>query len=201
MHPLDIPANSSQGRMSLYHRLTTTGLGLPTHRLNRKPSNLTVTGEDVHSRAQTPGPREVPPSPSLNRGTSRAPQQQGLMTPFMESVNHAVKNSGVQPGNMSTDDFTRAVTVATVSALRHQQAYSHSPARIRTSTGGEGIEDSGGHGGHEGPSWSRTTSASVLLACTALYAAIAGENNNAVRMCSHVLISCRDIGGRRGRRA
>ncbi|KDQ25351.1 hypothetical protein PLEOSDRAFT_40690 [Pleurotus ostreatus PC15] len=30
-----------------------------------------------------------------------------------------------------------------------------------------------GHGGHDAPAWSRTTSASVLLACTALYAIIA----------------------------
>lgn len=33
--------------------------------------------------------------------------------------------------------------------------------------------DEGGHGGHDAPSWSRTTSASVLLACTAFYALIA----------------------------
>lgn len=97
------------------------------------------------------------------------------MTPFLESVDHAVKSSGVQPGNMSTDEFTRAVAVATVSALRHQQVYSNSPARIRTSTGGDVVDDTGSHGGHDGPNWSRTTSASVLLACTALYAAIAGE--------------------------
>jgi len=31
----------------------------------------------------------------------------------------------------------------------------------------------GGQGGHDAPSWSRTTSASVLLGCTALYAVIA----------------------------
>lgn len=178
MHPLDIPVNAGQGRMSLYHRLTTTGLGLPTQRLNRKPSNVTISGEDARSRAQTPGPREAPPSPTLNRRLSQGPQQQQILfTPFLDSVNHAVKNAGVQPENMSTDDFTRAVAVATVSALRHQQAYSHSPARLRTSTGGEAMEDSGGHSGHEGPSWSRTTSASVLLACTALYAAIAGESD------------------------
>lgn len=81
------------------------------------------------------------------------------------------------PENLTTDDFTRAVAVATVSALRHQQAYSQSPARARGSALGANDvqEDVGGHGGHDAPSWSRTTSASVLLACTALYAAIAGE--------------------------
>jgi Ca2+:H+ antiporter len=34
-------------------------------------------------------------------------------------------------------------------------------------------EGGGEHGGHDAPSWSRTTSASVLLFCTALYAVIA----------------------------
>lgn len=69
---------------------------------------------------------------------------------------------------MTTDDFTRAVAVATVSALRHQQAHAHSKAR-------SGEEGGGGEQGHDGPSWSRTTSASVLLGCTALYAVIAGS--------------------------
>ena len=75
------------------------------------------------------------------------------------------------PGNITPDDFTRAVAVATVSALRHQQQrQATSPARLRAQQ-----ELEAGHGGHDAPSWSRTTSASVLLACTALYAAIAGE--------------------------
>lgn len=77
------------------------------------------------------------------------------------------------PETMTTDDFTRAVAVATVSALRHQQTHAHSPSRVRAS--GVTTGDSEGHGGgHEAPSWSRTTSASVLLSCTALYAVIAG---------------------------
>ena len=76
------------------------------------------------------------------------------------------------PGNITPDDFTRAVAVATVSALRHQQTHSQETGRPRLSAEMEAA--GGGHGGHEAPSWSRTTSASVLLACTALYAAIAG---------------------------
>ena len=70
---------------------------------------------------------------------------------------------------MTTDDFTRAVAVATVSALRHQQAHVNSAVKSR------GGEEGGGEHGHDGPSWSRTTSASVLLVCTALYALIAGS--------------------------
>jgi Ca2+/H+ antiporter len=76
--------------------------------------------------------------------------------------------------SLTTDDFTRAVAVATVSALRQQQAHSHSPGRMRSATAEPESTGAGGHGGHDAPSWSRTTSASVLLACTALYAVIAG---------------------------
>lgn len=86
----------------------------------------------------------------------------------MESVDHALKDTGLQPAQLPADDFTRAVAVATVSALRHQQV------QARRVKGGVEEEDHDGHAGHDGPSWSRAVSASVLLACTALYAAIAG---------------------------
>lgn len=97
----------------------------------------------------------------------------------MESVDHAIKNTGIPPmqlpDNMTTDDFTRAVAVATVSALRHQQTQSNSPARARASgLSGEADAEGGGHGGHDAPSWTRFFSAAVLLGCTALYALIAG---------------------------
>jgi Ca2+:H+ antiporter len=58
-----------------------------------------------------------------------------------------------------------------VSALRHQQVQAR---RVRSGQLGGEEEDLAGHGGHDGPSWSRAVSASVLLACTALYAVIAG---------------------------
>jgi Ca2+:H+ antiporter len=93
--------------------------------------------------------------------------------------------SGLQPlqlpPNMTTDDFTRAVAVATASALRQQQAQqAHSPARMRAS--GLTSESEGGQQGHDAPSWSRITSASVLLSCTALYAAIAGAGYLVMRV-------------------
>ena len=105
---------------------------------------------------------------------------------MLESVDHAVKTTDLGdvrlPGPMTTDDFTRAVAVATVSALRHQQqSASHNPMRMRNPEneaivgGGQKASQGGGQGGHDAPSWSRTTSASVLLGCTALYAIIAGE--------------------------
>jgi len=90
----------------------------------------------------------------------------------MESVNLAVNtadlNSMHLPPTMTTDDFTRAVAVATVSALRHQQNQANT-GKMRASV----ADEAGAHGGHDAPSWSRTTSASVLLSCTALYALIA----------------------------
>ncbi|KAI6114461.1 Sodium/calcium exchanger protein-domain-containing protein [Pisolithus sp. B1] len=122
---------------------------------------------------QQPGSPRPPVSPSIRR------VQPGIqnITPIIESVDLALKTSQLHPAqfpeNLTQDDFTRAVTVATVSALRHQQAaQAQSPARVKLAGAhdGEGVS---GHTGHEAPEWSRTTSAAVLLACTALYAVIA----------------------------
>lgn len=175
---------------------TQLGSGASTIRgLNRKASNIT-NASDIPSRAQTPVPPRVTidpgrtsvpsgsnpnASPSILRRVSHANQPTAGLSPVAGSADEALKSSGIQtmplPENMTTEDFTRAVAVATVSVLRqHNTGHSlgQSPARARVS-GVSGGEEAGGHGGHEGPSWSRTTSASVLLACTALYAAIAGE--------------------------
>lgn len=129
-------------------------------------------------------PRSEQSSPVLDR---RIPQQPSnipppLLTPgiapLLETVDHAIQNTGLQPTalpeTMTREDFTRAVAVATVSALRHQEAQA-GPGRFRAS-GVPEVDDggTGGHGGHDAPSWSRFVSASVLLACTALYAVIAG---------------------------
>lgn len=117
-------------------------------------------------------PTQPNASPLLNRRVSYA--QQPAFLPVLESVDHAVQNTDLGhlglPGPMTTDEFTRAVAVATVSALRHQQT--HAQGKVRISAGE--TDASGGHGGHDAPSWSRTFSASVLLTCTALYAVIAG---------------------------
>ncbi|KAI0345719.1 hypothetical protein BDW22DRAFT_1411802 [Trametopsis cervina] len=199
MHPMDVAADpSQQHRVSIYQKLLPGNLSkLPS--LSRKPSVLNVTEGIENSRSQTPVARYYDNLPTLNTpGASHASTSQPVhpasqsgrkfsnanapttqtqpgLTPLLESVDHAIKDTGIQPLNLgpaiTQDDFTRAVAVATVSALRHQQTHSHSPARVRTSTEIEAA--AGGHGGHEGPSWSRTTSASVLLGCTALYAAIA----------------------------
>lgn len=191
MHPLDIgpvAVPSGPQRMSLYSRLTHPNLtnALPTHRLQRKGSNVTTAGSVTGAPApvspsQTPVPTQPPtaaPLRSVSPTFARRTTQSGVpYMPILESVNHAVKDHGLPaqplPPNLTTDDFTRAVAVATVSALRHQQTHPLSPARGRASGVGEHEE---GHGGHEGPSWSRALSASVLLGCTFLYAIIAGAS-------------------------
>ena len=197
---MELHAPAAANRVSIYHKLIPSGQ--PKTSLHHKPSLLTTHTIDdaLPSGSETPvpriqepaGSRDVPRSPV----TSTVPPALGARrisyavppaapnpgyTPILESVDHAIKDSGIQPlqlpGSLTPDEFTRAVAVATVSALRHQQthAHAHSPARMRASGAEMDAGGQGGHGGHDAPSWSRMTSASVLLACTALYAIIAGE--------------------------
>ncbi|KAJ7430631.1 hypothetical protein FB451DRAFT_1356965 [Mycena latifolia] len=188
LHPLELPVHT-QRPLSLYHRIVPSG----GNRLQHKASVRSERSQTPvsHAHASTPSTStgthqptpsistQPPSSPSMARRVSYATAG---FSPVLESVDHAVKGvqQGLQPMSlpetMTTDDFTRAVAVATVSALRHQQQHAapHSPARARASgAAGESEAGGGGHGGHEAPSWSRTTSASVLLICTALYAGIA----------------------------
>lgn len=97
--------------------------------------------------------------------------------PILETVTKAGSDPNQPPlplpSDMTTDDFTRAVA-ATVSVLRQREA-----GGVQAST--EHPEAHAGteaQGGHEAPSWSRLTSATVLLSCTALYAAIAGTSRH-----------------------
>lgn len=74
---------------------------------------------------------------------------------------------------MTREEFTCVVAIATVSALRQQEAQA-APGRYRIS-GAQEVDDGGaGHGGHDAPSWSRFISASALLGYIVLYAIIAG---------------------------
>lgn len=126
----------------------------------------------------------VPP----DEGTVRGPKSDRLLpsgyTPFLESVDRNIKTSPMGPmklpSHLTTDDFTRAVAAATVSALRHQgstisqAASGHKPRTANISSGTEEHEEEEG-GGHESPNWTRGVSAGVLLGCTVLFAMIAGE--------------------------
>jgi Ca2+:H+ antiporter len=185
-------------RMSLYHRLVPPALGnahgaataprgsvagSAAPSLRRKPSNL--TSSVAGSRSVTPTPTVRAREPSVSFEDEREPPALGKRpsyAPLLESVDTVMKDAGVRPpaelpGQMSAEAFTRAVAVATVSALRHQQAVAHSPARPRVTSGAvHEVDDGGAHGGHDAPSWSRAVSASVLLGCTFLYAIIAGTH-------------------------
>ncbi|KAG6907854.1 hypothetical protein DXG01_007118 [Tephrocybe rancida] len=178
LHPMEIPRD----RASLYQRPGHSNQNtITSHRppsLQRKSSNantpmsrdasrpMSVPGGDPVTRQEGSHSTSASVSPSYPRRVSIAHTHQAQFTPILETVDRTVKDAGHVPETMTTDDFTRAVAVATVSALRHQQAHAHSASKARAS----GEEPAGGH---DAPSWSRTTSASVLLGCTALYAIIA----------------------------
>lgn len=202
LHSMELPGPSGP-RLPVYTRAPQNGGATVkgAHRgLSKTPSIVMQAGNETPSRSQTPVPRSIveastrpqhtsgsgnaPPSPTMTRRVSYAPSPtthhvQPGYTPLIESVDHAIKTTGIPPiqlpDNMSSDAFTRAVAVATVSALRHQNAHAQSPARARTSGVSADAETDGGHGGHDAPSWTRGTSTAVLLTCTALYAIIAGE--------------------------
>jgi Ca2+:H+ antiporter len=114
------------------------------------------------------------------------PSASGL-TPFLDPSSAAHPTPMRLPSTLTTEDFTRAVAVATVSALKHQRSFmiQGTPQSVRKmipSASGPVKEDKEeeeeAHGGHEGPSWNRGISAGVLLGCTMLYAMIAGESSS-----------------------
>lgn len=173
-------------RASVYQKLVPASLRHSesvSQKLGR--NSISVPGQSVPQPESIMQPTPVssdrrisyaqPPSANL----PPQPLTQGI-APLLETVDHAMQHTGLQPTalpeNMTREDFTRAVAVATVSALRHQEAQA-TPGRYRIS-GGHEIDDgaAGGQGGHDAPSWSRFVSASVLLGCTALYAVIAGPS-------------------------
>ncbi|KAF9485870.1 hypothetical protein BDN70DRAFT_909968 [Pholiota conissans] len=190
LQPMELPTHN---RLSLYNKIIhpaqSTQLSGTLHRKSSNANANAANNSNAPSRTETPLPPSLSPypasvptpathaalsprlnpnpmptaSPSFQRKVSYA---QPNFLPVLESVDHAVKNTDLrnltQP--LTTDDFTRAVAVATVSALRHQQTHGQG-GKVRT--------EHEAAGGHDAPSWSRTTSASVLLACTFLYAIIA----------------------------
>ncbi|WVQ71105.1 calcium/proton exchanger [Cryptococcus sp. DSM 104548] len=142
------------------------------------------------SSTTKPNPTPTPSNPAFTLPAG--------YTPYLEGLDQAAKQSNLTPmrlpGTLTTEDFTRAVAVATVSALRHQGSIvgsgSGSERRHRhVAEGGGGVAvneaapgahvghggsgEEGEGGGHEAPSWTRGVSAGVLLGCTLLYAIIA----------------------------
>lgn len=172
--------NRQLHRQSSAATITRIRSGTGLRQQSRGP--VDTTGTVSPARPASPSIRRVShtpaPPPPLKSGGNAAPRSQQPSasttgyTPIIDTVTHAIQDAPVPPIQLppalTADDFTRAVAVATVSALRHQQ---HQEAmRPRP---GEVHEE--GHGGHDAPSWSRLVSASVLLGCTVLYAIIAGQ--------------------------
>ncbi|KAG5648441.1 hypothetical protein DXG03_005015 [Asterophora parasitica] len=178
LHPIEPPPN----RVSLYQRLVPSSHPhpAPATPAQQRPPSLHRTSNTIPIPREGGAPTadasarnlDTSVSPSNPRRVSYAPPNHAInqppFNPVLETVDRTVKDSLQVPETMTTDDFTRAVAVATVSALRHQEAHAHSAAKSRTQALAEEAA-----GGHDAPSWSRTTSASVLLACTFLYAIIA----------------------------
>ena len=125
--------------------------------------------------------KDAPKSPTMepSRVSSGTYNLPAGYTPFLETVDRDIKATSVSPmrlpSTLTTEDFTRAVAEATVSALRHQGSNfgSHQGSARKERPVKEEEEQSAG--GHEAPSWTRGLSAGVLLACTLLYALIAGR--------------------------
>ncbi|ORX35412.1 hypothetical protein BD324DRAFT_632740 [Kockovaella imperatae] len=114
------------------------------------------------------------PQSRLASGAYNLPQG---YSPFLDTVDRDMKQHHLAPmslpSTLTTEDFTRAVAVATVSALRHQGSIINGHSRRERSTQGPAHNEEEEHGGHEAPSWTRGVSAGVLLGCTLLYAIIA----------------------------
>jgi Ca2+:H+ antiporter len=200
---MDLLPTSGQNRSSIYHRLVPAGMAHGTQRrsqsLHCKPSSGINPEVDAHDGSQTPVPRSVdhsqvstinttpqkhnaqPHAPPFARRVSYAasslpqPSNQSTSLPVSQSVDTPIKNDSSQQPVVTAEDFKHAV--ADVAVVGQRQVPTQSPTRVRASAGVTGSEAEGGtHGGHDAPSWSRTMSASVLLACTALYALIAGRS-------------------------
>lgn len=179
------------------------------HSLVRTSDGNTIrAAPGAHDQYQHSPPSHItlPPSPTLTRRMGNLPSGVGY-TPIIEHVSRATK-AAVEPMamnlppptmtipdanstqggqtrlNISTDEFTRAVAVATVSALRQGAAADAAAGHARRAAAHpvsgaydghhSAVGGGGDHGGHDAPSWSRGTSAAVLLSCTLLYALIAG---------------------------
>jgi Ca2+:H+ antiporter len=158
------------------------------------PSHITLPASpSVPRRLGALPPGYAPIVEQVARATKAAVDPMALPQPTMTVTQtqtdpvSGYTTQGQTRLNITTDEFTRAVAVATVSALRQGVAADAAAAGQARRVGGapapaSGLYDShqsagggGGHGGHDAPSWSRAVSATVLLGCTLLYAVIAGQ--------------------------
>ncbi|KAL7417145.1 hypothetical protein BDY24DRAFT_426472 [Mrakia frigida] len=151
---------------------------LPHERQPLPPSGAQPRPEPSRRGSKEPNPQAMTSS-IHSTGSGGVVPPAGSLTPFIESYVQRDGGSSTMPtldlpGSLTSEDFTRAVTAATVTALRHQQTI-NSAQKPRPSSApvAQAAQEEEEHGGHDGPSWSRFVSATVLLSCTVLYAIIA----------------------------
>ncbi|GAA6052595.1 hypothetical protein JCM3770_006393 [Rhodotorula araucariae] len=135
--------------------------------------------QQVKPRASVTGNTPLA-TPLLGPSALLAPRRPSDTTP-----QHQQHSTPLQlPDGLTPDELNRAfqVVATAASALHPQTSAPHSHLRRSISHARETSaqqhhahekEDAEGHGGHDAPNWSRAKSATVLLACTVLYAIIA----------------------------
>ncbi|BGP43419.1 hypothetical protein JCM10449v2_007454 [Rhodotorula kratochvilovae] len=156
------PHPSLADRRSLYQRI------VPSQLFQQVKHRASATG---NTPLATP---LLAPSASLapHKPTDTTPQHQQQSTPLQ------------LPDGLTPDELNRAfqVVATAASALHPQTGAPHPHLRRSISHARETSaqqhhahekEMEEGHGGHDAPNWSRAKSATVLLACTVLYAIIA----------------------------
>ncbi|KAG8769914.1 hypothetical protein FRC15_004319, partial [Serendipita sp. 397] len=204
--PIHRRADSLLRHPESLHRKASVGTTTTTHGSLRGAARgpVVVVGTSTSANPQehqNHPPTQIllpPPSPTITRRSGATLPSGVGYTPIIEQVKQATRaavepgvdghgpggGGGVEPGrvNLTADEWSTAMAVAAVSALRQGTAVVDAAGpsgRLRASGNVSGVYDShqvgggGGHGGHDAPSWSRATSASVLLSCTLLYAIIA----------------------------
>ncbi|GAA5873257.1 hypothetical protein JCM8547_008615 [Rhodosporidiobolus lusitaniae] len=150
-------------RRSLYQRIVPSQLFQP----RRQPSNIGGASATGYTPLATPllpplTPHPAPPG-SLphatgNKHDSTAPYQ--------------------LPHGMTADEFNRVYQFQLAAAQRPvpnlaARAPSHAREASAQQAAKKEVAEEDGHGGHDAPNWSRAKSATVLMACTVLYAIIA----------------------------
>jgi Ca2+:H+ antiporter len=153
-------------------------------RPNRQVSRVGFDDDTSQTAQRRKISADSPSRTPLNR-TPKMPA--GNPQDKLNDLSHLQLPNNIDTEGFTTEEFTRAVAVATVNALKsHENAMAREWKQARAvqplaEGAGPAVataEQSEGHGGHEGPSWSRTVSACVLLGCTILYAIIAGKSVN-----------------------
>lgn len=144
-------------RRSIYQRIVPSQLFQP----RRQASTIGGVGRTGQTPLQTPLLPPATPHPAPGQSASKHDSLQPLQLPH----------------GMTADEFSRAFEA--VAGLRPPQTLNRATSHVRETSGAPGAhkEEEGGHGGHDAPNWSRAKSATVLMACTVLYAIVAGASH------------------------